>query len=594
MLVRALRQTGLLGILLVSTSAFAADRELGGFVPTGLRPDFLTSVKGATETFVVASSTSSYKLSLVDTKLFEDLGPLDYLADAATRARGLTASADSATDGIVAVSSNDGYVDFYFVADLEQLALTGTVPSPDFHEADLDNEPLSGIAIDTIGTRTFAGVVADETVAINNIGSGLLTGTILLGHAPLSAITVNTGIVERVYFGCDDGFLAWIDTGTLTPTAVDIAADLTHRLTVMTTADFGGGAIRLLLLDETDETLYVIDPAGPTVLDSAVLVGNAVALASSGTGAAARIWVAFDDAAGGFRVEALDTTLANAQPDVVLPAAPLSLAERDGRLYVGLADSRIAVVSDLPFVEITSATPDPLVVDDGAVTVTFVSSQSGTAHVFLNGDELESTAVTADIAATVTLAGGDVADRIELGLNRIRVQVNASVGGLVGHDEYALTFDEAPGAPRNFTVGFGNERVIGRWDPPSGANDIDKYVVTFGKTAGAACTAAGGIGGADSPADVNGTQYVVSTSNGTQIYMSVLAIDSGGNSSASTSVKCATAQSTVGAAELAGDDGGFFCSVGGLEGKAAPFAAAIVLGIAALLARRGFRSGAST
>ena len=581
---------------------------LGGYVPTGLRPDFLASVAGPEETFVVASSTSSYQLSIVDTALFEDLGPFDFLANPATRARGLAGSPDGATDGIAAVISNDGYVDYFLVDDLELLAQTGTVPASLFHEADLDNEPLSGLTINNLNTRTFAGVTADETVAINNIDNGLLFGTVFLGHGPLSALAVNTGFVERVFFGCDDGFLAWIDGGTLTPAAVDIAADLTHRLTLLTTADFGGGAIRLLVFDETDGTLYVVDPAGPTVLDTAVIGTTAVAIAASGAGTSARIWVAYDDTVGGHRVEALDTTLANAQPDVTLPAAPLSLEERDGRLYVGLADSRIAVVSDLPFVEIVGTSPDPLVVDDADVAVTFVSSQAGTAHVFLNGNELETVAVTANVNASVTLAGADVQDLVELGRNRIRVQVNAT-GGLVGHDETSITFDEAPGAPRNFDVGFGNQRVIGRWDPPSGANDIDKYVVTFGRTAGATCTDVGGLAGADSPADVGGTQYVVNTSNGTQVFMSVLAIDSGGNSSASTSVKCAIAQNTVGAADLAGDDGGFMCSVGGLDGRAAPFgpfherqraglprgvAAALVLGLAALLARRGFRGGASS
>lgn len=594
--VRALRRMVFVfaALLVGGSTAIAADRELGGFVGVGLRPDFLTSAAGDSETFVLATSTSSYQLSVVDTSLFEDLGPFDYLADAATRARGLAASPDGVTGGIAAVVSNDGYVDYFLISDLELAAQTGASPVPEFHKADLDNEALAGLAIDGSGTRTFAGVVADETVAINTIANGLLTSSILVGHAPLSALTVNTGFVERVFFGCDDGFLAWVDTLTLAPAAVDIAADLTHRLTVMATADFGGGAIRLLLLDETDDTLYVIDPAGPTILDSAALGANAVALASSGSGTGLRIWVAFDDVTGGHRVEALDGALANAQPDVTLPAAPLSLAERDGRLFVGLTDNRIAVVSDLPFVEITSATPDPLTVPDADVVVTFVSSQSGTAHVLLNGDELESIAVTAGVEASVTLAGADVEDVIELGFNRVRVQVDASAGGLVGHDEEAIVFDEAPGAPRNFEVGFGDARVIGRWDAPAGANDIERYVVTFGKTAGAPCTEANGTPGVGSPADVQGTQYVVNVSNGTQVFMSVLAVDSGGNSSASTTVKCATAQPTVGAAELAGDDGGFLCSVGGLDGKAAPFAAAIALGLLALLARRGFRPGGAS
>lgn len=567
------------------TSAVAADRELGGFVDVGLRPDYLASIQGETETFVFASSTSSYQLSVVDTSLFEDMGPFTFLGDASTRARGLAASPDGVDLPIAAVVSNDGYVDYFYVDDLELAAQGGAAPSPDFHEADLDNEPLAGLAIDNFGTRTFAGVPADDSVAINSVGSGVLTGTIFLGHTPVSAHLVNTGFVERAFFGCDDGFLAWVDTGTLTPTAAAIEGSGTHRMGVMATADFGGGSLRLLLLDETDDTLYVLDPASPGLpLDSAALGANAVALAASGEGATARIWVAFDDSVGGHRIEALDTNLANVQPNVTLPAAPRSLTERDGRLYVGLVDNRIAVVSDKPFVEITSATPDPIPLEDADVTVSFTSSQSGTAKVFLNGSELDSVAVTAGAAASVTLLGADVEGVLDEGSNRVRVEVS-NAGGLAGHDEEVVVFDEAPGAPRNFEVGFGDGRVIGRWDAPAGANDVDYYIVFFGTSA----TDSSGTPTQPSPAEVQGSEYVVDVVNGTEVFMSVLAVDSGGNQSARTVQKSAIAQDTVGAAELAGDEGGFLCSVGSLETRAAPAFGALLLGLLALAARRAFR-----
>lgn len=572
--------------LIVGGTAGAA--ELGGFIDVGLRADYLTSIEGDAETFVFATSTSSYQLSVVDTTLNEDIGPFDYLADANTRARGIAASPDGSDLPIAAVVSNDGYVDFFLVEELEIASQTGAGPTPDFFEADLDNEPLAGLAIDALGTRTYTGVPADDTVAINTISTGTLASTILLGHTPVATHAVNTGVIERVFLGCDDGFLAWVDTSTLTPSAVAIGA-ATDRMGVMATADYGGGGIRLLLLNETDDTLYVIDPGAPgTPLDSAAIGANVVAIAASGSGTSLRIWLAIDDATNGHRVEVLDSTLAEVQADIALPAAPRSITTRDARVYVGLTDTRLAVIGDLPFVEITAATPDPIPLASTAVTVQFLSSQSGTAKVFLNGDELESIAVTADVAASVTLAAGDVSGLLDEGRNRIRVEVAAASG--TGSDEEVIVFDEAPDAPRNFEVGFGDERVIGRWDPPAGANDVDYYLVYFGLSA----TDTSGTATQTSPAEVNGGEYVVDVPNGTEVFLSVAAVDSGGNMSARTSTKSATAQPTAGAAELAGDEGGFMCAVAGLERRSAPIAVAILLGLCAIVISRARMKGSAT
>ena len=566
--------------------ASAADRVLGGTVDVSLRPDFLTSVAGEEETFVLAASTSAYSLSVIDTTTFEELGPFTYIADAATRARGLAAGPDATAGAIAAVASNDGYVDYFFVDELEAAARGGDEPEPFFFEADLDNEPLAGLAIDTLGQRTFAGVPADDSVAVNGIGSGTITATVLLGHTPVTAHTVNTGFVERIFLGCDDGFLAWVDSGTVSPSAVALEPSGTHRIGVLATADFGGGSIRLLAVDQTDDILYVLDPASPgTPLDSTAIGANVTAVAASGAGTTARIWVAVNDPTGGHRVLALDTLLANAQADVALPAAPLSLAERDGRLYAGLADGSVAVISDLPFVEITSASPSPMPEPDVDVILTFVSSQSGTARVLVEGAELDSVSVTADTPAQVTLPGSELEDRVEEGQNRFRVEVT-NAGGLSGHDEIVVVFDQAPGAPRNFEVGFGNERVIGRWDRPAGADDVDYYLVYFGLTA----TDTSGTPAQTSPAEVEGGEYVVDVTNGTTVWMSVAAVDSGGNMSARTATKSATAQPTLGAADLAGDEGGFMCNATGTTRRAPALAALIAAGLAALLARRRLRA----
>lgn len=574
------RTAPLLFLAMLAPAAALADRELGGFVQLSQRPDYLATADGEQRGFVFAVSGSGYALSVVDTGEFEEYGPFGFADAGGSRARGLAAGPGGEADGIAAVASNDGWVDFFRLGDLDEVVLTGASPFGDFHEADIDNDPLSGLAIDALGTRTFAGVPSSDTVAINFIESGALAGTISLNRTPVSAVTYSSGFAERVYFGCDDGHLAFVDTGTLTP-AVSAIAPATNTISGLAIADFGPGAVRLIALDSTDDVLYVVNPDTNTVVTSAGLGGDAVAVAVSGADATTTIWVAIEDSTGGHRVEAFTSALASAQPAIPLPAAPRSLVERDGWLFAGLADSRLAVITERPFVEITATSPDPVVEDDQDLSLTFVSSQSGDARVLFRGNEVASADVIAVTPVTVVVEGAELEDALELGRNRFRVEV-VSATGLTGHDEVVVIFDEIPGAPRNFEVGFGNERVIARWDTPAGADDIAYYLVYFGT----APDDESGTASQPSPAQENGHEYVVDVPNGTEVWMSVAAVDSGGNISPRAGPQSAIAQRTAGAAELAGDEGGFLCSVSALGRGAAHTLSALFLGALALLAFR--------
>lgn len=567
----------------LAPAALAADRTLVGTFPIGTRGDY--AVTTSASTFVVMASNSSYLLSLIDTRTFDEVGELR-LGISSARTRSLTGT-QLATGSVIA-GTDDGYLERFALSDLKSYANGGTEPLSDFLEVDADDDAVRAVAVEASGQRVYAGISQDENVRVFNVQTDVDLGTLALGHEPLTALAVTTGFAERVYFGCDDGFLAWVDTGAGTPAAVQVDATGTHDFTDLASVVVGADT-RLVVLDADDDTLLVYSAGGPTLVDSLGLGGNAVAIATSGTGTTARIWVAFDDATGGFRVEAFDaSTLAAAQAAIALPAAPVSLVEAGGWLFAGLASSQVSVITDRPWVEILGVTPSPIPEADSDVQVTFRPDRTGSATVFLNGDELETVSVTADDTVTVTLPGADVADSVQEGPNRVRVQLAADA--LTGHDEQVVIFDEAPNSPRNFEVGFGNNRVIARWDEPTGG-DTAHYVVYFGL----AITDTSGTAAQPSPAEVNGHQYVVNVTNGTTVFMSVAAVDSSGQFSARTSVKSATAQPTVGAADLAGEDGGFLCSVasGAVTGAGprvrATLGALAALGVAILALRRSFR-----
>lgn len=568
-----------------------AARTVVTTIPAGITPAH--AVAASNGSFVLVASGSSGSVTIVDGRSFTLATTKLVLSSGGTGVRSLAAGSSTAPK--VAAGTGNGKVEQWSLASVVAAANGSPVPSPTVFAIPsvtpaVTPGAISGVALNAAGTRLYAADQTHKSVTAFDDSTGLaVSGQIALGHTPLNAAYVNNGFLERVFFGTDDGNLAWVDAGTLTPAVLSLDNTQTHDLAALAVGTFPGPLLRLVVLDVTSNTLLLMDPAGPSIVQSLSLLSHPVAVAISGPAASARIWVAEDSSTGGAnQVECFDGTLAVAQPAVPLAAAPVSLVEGSGYLWAGLASGGLAVLTDRPFLDITAVSPNPVAARGTDVSVTFTSTESGTSTISVNGGVVASgTTVTAGTPATIVIPGSALGDSTLLeGRNRLRVEVSGSTSALVGHDETALTLDVPPPTPSGFRVGFGDGRVIASWDALSGTvTDFKEYVVRFGTAAGGT----GGIPGFSSPRTTTSTTYAVDVSNGTTVFMSVLSKDSAGNLSAASPVLSSTAQPTSGAADLAGDKGGFLisCRVGPLGAGARGLASVLGAGIA-MLGLRGF------
>ncbi len=543
-----------IGALALASTAEAA-RTLVDTLPLTVQPRYLTGVGTG---FVAATSGSSGDVAVVDLRNFEELEfPLSL--GSTFFARSINAS--GGTDPALLIGDNKGYVNVFYLSEIQEQADGGLDAAnyPFLYEA-AGADPITAVAGDPLGSSIYAGNLVDEAVGRFAFDGTAVLPPALLGHAPMGAAYVTVGVADRVFFGSDDGFLPWVDAGSLSVGATMIDGTGTHDF-VVAGGTFAGNATRVIVLDKDADTLYLVDPSTLTILDSIGLAANPVAIAVSGQPGSAILWVAED---GTNQIESFTEALAQSQPPIALGGAPYALAEVDGRLYAGIGSS-LAVITDRPWIEITQLNPSTITGPGQPVQVTYSSSAAGNARVTVNGTEI-ATGSAAVGSNVITLGAADVlAELVEGDPNRVRVEVTATTGSLVGHDEGVLLYDIPPGAPVNFRVGFGDRKVVGTWDRNPDTAELQSYRVWFGTD-----TFLTGVDGLASPQDVTADveRYTVTVSNGTTVYMAVAAVDSAGNLSARTNVLSATAQPTSGASDLSGDDGGFLfgCAVSGARG----------------------------
>lgn len=581
--IAALIAAGPVAALLAAPLLALAAREQVDTIPLGLTPNLLQATDDGG--FVLATSGSSQEIVVLDTRSFDPLDTTLTLGSATAAVQSIAEGGQLASPEVI-VGTDDGYVQSFLVEDLALMADDGVTAGSAivFRVEDGSFDVVSAVELNPLGTLVYAGNRPDETIQVFDREGMALSGPILLFHQPDGAVYASIGLANRIFFGSDDGTVPWIDADAFTvgtPIVVEVTG--THRILKPAVVTAPGNVVQLAVADATDGILYLYDPSGLVLLDQVALAGTPVDVAVSGEGAETVIWVAQTNPN---QVDAFDENLAAVQTAIPLGAAPRSLAESDGYLFAGLASGAVSVITDRPWIEIQSVTPDPLTDAGQDLQVTFTSTQGGTGRVEIAGATVETVPVVAGSANTVTLTAGGFA--VSEGTNRLRVEVTGTATGLEGHDETSFAFDVPPNAPRDFRVGFGDGRVIGRWDAPSDTVDLAGYRVSFGTDP----SATGGAPGQASPAETDATTYTVQVSNGTTVWMYVQAVDSAGTLSAATTIESATAQPTFGAADAANDEGGFlFCAVAAVPpgDGGARAAAASLLAIAALafsLARR--------
>lgn len=163
-----------------------------------------------------------------------------------------------------------------------------------------------------------------------------------------------------------------------------------------------------------------------------------------------------------------------------LPAGDLAAASADdGHLYVGGEDGSLMVVSEAPWVQITSV--DPAEIHEGETfTLTFTVDEDASYDLFAgggidqSGTHLSAYDGTASAGQTIELEIDG--DRLDEGDNRL--WVFATAGGFVGRDSDSVYLDTPPDQPREFDVSFGDEKLYVTWTS-NDETDISHYILHF-------------------------------------------------------------------------------------------------------------------
>jgi len=279
----------------------------------------------------------------------------------------------------------------------------------------------------------------------------------------------------------------------------------------------------------------------------------------------------------------------------------------DGYVVGGGDSGELQVMTDRPWVEISAVVPADLVISGQDVNVSFTSDMAGSWELYYapsDGSDTELLASGDCEAEVETLATFTVGTGFEEGDNALFMMVTAN--GVTGHDRDAVSVDNPPSAVTlvygDDGVGFGDSQVtvafVGIDD-----EDLASYRIYLTVSEFSADTyPEGTTGGPDwdgddtlddgvpieltsvSPGDDKVSYTISPLTNEVTYYVAVRAIDAGGQESAMSNVVSVTPQPTIGAAELAGETGGY-CGTRSAWGLAA-------LGLAGLLAL-GRRRGAA-
>ena len=159
----------------------------------------------------------------------------------------------------------------------------------------------------------------------------------------------------------------------------------------------------------------------------------------------------------------------------------------DRYVYTANGDASISVITDKPFVSVTSLSTTSVNITDSTFTTTFQTDTAGAYSVHSNsnpdgtgGTELIASTSIADINTDTTTSTIDINSLARSafveGSNAIVVYVTATTGALVGRGGIYLTVDRPPEALTISTGSFGNAKAFLDFEP-SEDDDIANYIL---------------------------------------------------------------------------------------------------------------------
>lgn len=273
----------------------------------------------------------------------------------------------------------------------------------------------------------------------------------------------------------------------------------------------------------------------------------------------------------------IDTGDAESDEDpITLTGTPGPLATSTGYIFAMNGDATTSVLTENPWVSITSISSSSVTEADSTFTVTFQSDTAGTYTLRSNGDILGTTGTeiissttlsTADTDTTTSTININSFDRSAFveGANDIVVYVTDSSGN-IGYNAVALSVDRPPEAVTINSVNFGNSRAYVNFDVSPDA-DIATYQLfaqpaasqsspscpgslTFDTTSTNEAT----VTVSECPSSGTCDSGLTELTNGTVYCIAIKVVDEGGQeSSLATSSTPVTPELTVGPAGFAGE-----------------------------------------
>ena len=485
----------------------------------------------------------------------------------------------SFTDEVL-ISQERGYIVIYSLANLGDDPTEAVVD---------DGSSLGPLTTNNLGTTAYITNNTDRTIHVMNLSDLTVTNTITVGTLPggHTDYTFTSGIFvegsSKSYFTTDRGYVVVLEDGATT-------------VTTMTTASIDGDTLADIAVTPDDAHLYVTNSSDVTVEKFVVSSGtyDSTIDISENTAPEGIIIIGVSNptatyayAAGGNGLSVIDTTNNDevldlgTGPDDHEPMPTSSAPKRltagtDGYVYMDLATTEVGIVSENPWITISSVTYSgggETLGTGETVDFTFQSNKDGTYEFRVGGDVdasgslLEdvdgntSGTVVADTDTTVQIPYDANSSLFSEGSNTVYIFVTDSSSNL-GRNGDIVTVDTPPDTITLRSTGFGNTRVYVVFDRLT-AEDMASYNVYVDTDPDAVLTKTDVASTITQPSSGSTvTAKISGLSNGTLYYMAVEGVDEGGNVSptrANTlpdgSLASATPEVTVGPAGFAGDSG---------------------------------------
>ena len=519
---------------------------------------------------------SSTALDILDTETWDV-----QTAGVCGGAAGLAVAEDAASGDVVfyygcadgtvnAVQVTDGVLDAWAAVTVTDNAVQGLAVEDDTLWVLAADEDGGFVVVPMMTADLSASAVSTATIVTSGFEDmESLSGYVLVNHGSnnISRVDVTTGstaVAPNDALGSDFQDMAIYNNGIFL-------------------ADANGALVRYQVSGGVNPFQYILDDEDGLQECTALAiddVGEWIALADAG--AESLFLFPFDSST--YTVE--QTPLTTLELGAV--GALTGLTDVGDYLLAATAAGEVLVFTELPWVEIVDP-PTETFATGSQVNVQVISDLAGDWSARLgsvSGDELASGSLDAETAAELTFTVGD--DWAE-GDQRVFIVVDSA--GLIGRAALDVAVDNPPVAPVIADVGFGDGKIIVSFagDAPADYTRYDIYLTTTAFVASDYSEGGPEYVGPDDgisspikltiedPAASLETE-ITGLTNGQTYYVGVRAVDASDTEGPMSDIYQVTPAETFGAADLAGEDGGFCATT--------PHAAGLGLGLIALLATR--------